>query len=84
MAKDARARKRAVGKVKRALMLAKETQTDVCRDCRRGMVYVGDVVVARWDEMSKMMTFRGEGREIRGIYKKMMEEGRKDEDRFSE
>ena len=65
-------------------MLAKETRTDVCGDYRRGMVCVGDVVVAKLDEMSKMMTFRGEGREIRGTYKKLMEEGRKDADHFSE
>jgi hypothetical protein len=81
---DTRARERAVGKVKRALFLAREARTDVYRDYRRGMVYVGDEVVAKWDGMAKMMTFRGEGREIRGTYKKLMEEGKRDEDPFSE
>ena len=56
---DARARERAVGKVKRVLLLARETRTDVYRDYKRGRNYVGDVVVVKWDEMSKMMTFRG-------------------------
>ena len=82
--KDARARERAVGKVKRALLLAREGRTDVYRDFRRGMVYVGDEVVAKWDETGKMMTFRGEGKEIRGTYKKLMEEGKREEDQFSE
>ena len=84
MDKDARARERAVGKVKRALLMAKERRTDVYRDFRRGMVYVGDEVVARWDEMSKMMTFRGEGKDIRETYQKLMEEGRREQDHFSE
>jgi hypothetical protein len=84
MDKDARARERAVGKVKRALLMARERRTDVYRDFRRGMVYVGDEVVARWDEMSKTMTFRGEGKDIRETYKKLMEEGRREEDHFSE
>ena len=79
--KDARARERAVGKVKRALLLAKDGRNDVYRDFRRGVVYVGDEVVAKWDEMLKMMMFRGEGKEIRDTYKRLMEEGRGEEDR---
>ena len=82
--KDARARERAVGKVKMALLLAKEGRTDVYRDFRRGMVYVGDEVVVKWDVTGKMMTFSGEGKEVRGTYKKLMEEGRREEDQFSE
>ena len=82
--KDARARERAVGKVKRALMMATDGRNDVYRDFRRGVVYVGDEVVAKWDEMFKMMMFRGEGKEIRDTYKKLMEEGKREEDQFSE
>ena len=82
--KDTRARERAVGKVKRALCMAKENRQDVYRDFRRGMVYVGDEVVAKWDEISKMMMFRGEGNEIKDTYKKLMEEGKREEDHFSE
>ena len=82
--KDARARERAVGKVKRALMMARDGRNDVYRDFRRGVVYVGDEVVAKWDEMFKMMMFRGEGKEIRDTYKRLMEDGRREEDQFSE
>ena len=82
--KDARARERAVGKVKRALLLAREGRTDVYRDFRRGMVYVGDEVVAKWDEGLKMMLFRGEGKGIRDTYKKLMEQGTREEEHFSE
>ena len=82
--KDARARERAVGKVKRALMMARDGRNDVYRDFRRGVVYVGDEVVAKWDEMFKMMMFRGEGKEIRDAYKRLMEEGKREEDHFSE
>ena len=82
--KDARARERAVGKVKRALFLRNERRTDVYRDYRRGIVYVGDVVVARWDETLKVMMFRGEGKEIRESYKRLLEEGKREEDGFSE
>jgi hypothetical protein len=31
-----------------------------------------------------MMMFRGEGKEIRDTYKKLMEEGKREEDQFSE
>ena len=82
--KDARARERAVGKVKRALLLAREGRTDVYRDFRRGMVYVGDEVVAKSDEGLKMMLFRGEGKGIRDTYKKLMEQGMREEEHFSE
>ena len=64
--------------------MAKEGRTDVYRDYRRGMVYVGDEVVAKWDVTGKMMTFNGEGKEIKGAYKKLMEEGRREEVHFSE
>ena len=80
----ARARERAVGKVKKALLLAKEERKDIYRDYRRGIVYVGDEVVAKWDEMSKVMMFRGEGREIRDSYKSLMGQGKREEDQFSE
>jgi hypothetical protein len=82
--KDARARERAVGKVKKSLCLAKERRTDVYRDFRRGIVYVGEEVVAKWDAALKMMMFRGEGKEIRESYKKLLAEGKREEDHFSE
>ena len=47
-------------------------------------MYVGDEIVARWDDKSKVMTFRGEGRGFRETYKRLMEEGRREEDQFSE
>ena len=84
MDKDERARERAVGKVKRALVMAREGRTDIYRDFRRGLVYVGDEVVAKWDEMFKVIMFQGEGRKIRETYKQLMEEGRREEDNFSE
>ena len=70
--------------MKRALLLAREGRKDVYRDFRRGLVYVGDEVVAKWDVTGKMMTFSGEGKEIRETYKKLMEEGRREEAQFSE
>ena len=82
--KDSRARERAVGKVKRALCLAKERRTDVYRDYTRGIVYVGSEVVAKWDETLKVMMFQGEGKRIRETYKQLMKEGRWEEDTFSE
>ena len=48
--KNARAREREVGKVKTALFLATEGRENVYWDFRRGVVYVGDEVVAKWDE----------------------------------
>ena len=77
-------RERAVGKVKRALMLSREGRTDVYRDFRRGVVYVGNEIVAKWDEERKVMTFTGEGKKIRDTFKRMMEEGRREDDAFSE
>ncbi len=82
--KDARARERAVGKVKRALLMEREGRTDVYRDFKRGTVYVGHDLVARWDEMSKVMMFTGAGKGIKATYKQLMEEGRREEETFSE
>ena len=47
-------------------------------------MYVGDEVVARWDETLKVMIFRGDGKEIRESYKRLLEEGKREEDGFSE
>ena len=63
--KDASTKERAVGKVKRALMSVREDRTDIYRDFVLGVVYVGDDVVARWDRMSNVMTFRGEGKTLK-------------------
>ena len=70
--------------MKSALFMARERRTDVCRDYRRGMVYVRDEVVAQWDEIRKVMTFRGEGKDIKETYRKLREEGKREEDHFSE
>ena len=59
--KGLRARERVVGKVKRALCLAKERRTDVYRDFARVIVYVGMELVEEWDEMFKVMMFQREG-----------------------
>ena len=40
--------------------------------------------MAKWDEMFKMMMFRREGKEIRDTYKRLMEEGKRKKDQFSE
>jgi hypothetical protein len=47
-------------------------------------VYVGREVVAKWDEMFKLMMFQGEGKEIRETYKQLMKERSREEDQFSE
>ena len=47
-------------------------------------MYVWREVVAKWDEMFKVMMFQGEGKGIRETYKQLMKEGRREEDRFSE
>ena len=47
-------------------------------------MYVGDEVVARWDDKSKVIMFRGQGRGVGEIFKRLMEEGRREEDQFSE
>ena len=73
-----------MGKVKRALIMAREGRKDVYRDFRRGTVYVGDEMVAKWDVVSKAMTFQGEGKKVRETFKKLMAEGRREEDDFSE
>ena len=48
------------------------------------MVYVENEVVAKWDEISKVMMFGGEGKNIKDIYKKLMAEGRWEEGEFTE
>ena len=40
--------------------------------------------MAKWDENSKVMLFDGEGRQVRDTYKKLLEEGRREEEDFSE
>ena len=81
---DANARERAVGKVRKALCIAKEGRKDVYRDFTRGVVYVGDEEMARWDVMSKIMMFRGEVKDIGETFKNLMEERKREEDHFSE
>ena len=82
--KDANNREKAVGKVKLALMQAKENREDVYRSYTKGLVWVGDDLVAKWDDMSKVMMFDGEGKVIRDTYKKLMAEKKGDAGDFSE
>ena len=88
MNKDASERARAVGKVKRALMMVRDGRTDVDRDFEQGKVFVGKdgnwEIVARWDEETKRMQFRGEGKEIKEQYEKLMMEKRGEEEAFSD
>jgi hypothetical protein len=86
--KDASERARAVGKVKRALMMVRDGRTDVDRDFEQGKVFVGKdgnwEIVARWDEETKRMQFRGEGKQIKEQYEKLMMEKRGEEEAFSD
>ena len=81
--KDTRDKERAVGKMKKALMLAKPNRTDVTRDYRKGTVYVENTLVAKWDDIFKVMQSKGEAKEVRDKYEELMKEGR-DEGEFSE
>ena len=45
---------------------------------------MGNEIVAKWDEERKVMTFTEEGEKIRDTFKRMMEEGRREGDAFSE
>ena len=84
--RDSRERERAVGKVTKALAMAKEGRGDVHRDYQRGIVYVGQEEVAKWDAEKKVMKFDGEGKQVRDVYKRLMVEGRREveEEAFSE
>ena len=73
--KDGRAWERAVEKVERGLMMEREGWTDIHPNFRRGRVYVGDKMVARLDEVTKVMMFDGEGKTIRETNRKFMVEG---------
>ena len=42
-----------------------------------------DEVVAKWEEMFKMITFRGKEMNIRETYKKLMKDGEREDDHFS-
>ena len=83
--KKTRDKEVAVGLVVKALMAAKEGRRDVYRDYKQGKVWVGNVVVAKWEDDSQVMTFRGEGKVIRVAYKASKVGGwRGEEDEFSE
>jgi hypothetical protein len=86
--KEASERARAVGKVKKALMMARDGRTDVDRDFEQGKVFVGKdgswELVARWDDETKRMQFRGEGKHIKDQYEKLMAERRGEEEVFSD
>ena len=74
----------AVGLVVKALMAAREGREDVYRDYKQGKVWVGNAVVAKWEADSQVMTFRGEGKDIRWTYKTSNAGWGREEDEFSE
>ena len=83
--KKTRDKEVAVGGVVKALMAAKEGRRNVYRDYKQGKVWVGNAVVAKWENESQVMTFRSEGKDIRGTYKTSKAGGwREEEDEFSE
>ena len=82
--KRSRDREVAVGLVMKALMGAKEGRKDVYRDYRQGKVWVGNELVSKWEDDSQVMTFRGEGKDIRGAYKSSKVGWLREEDEFSE
>ena len=82
--KEAQGREKAVGKVKLALIQKREGRTDVYRDYKMGKVWVGDVLVARWDVGSKRMQFRGEGETIREEYERLMAERKGEVEEFAD
>ena len=45
-------------------MATREGPTDIYRVCEGGVVYAEDEVVAKWAGWLKVMTFRGEGKDI--------------------
>ena len=55
----------AAGKVKKALCELKERRQDVTTDWRRGQVFVGREMVAKWDD-GKMKLLKGEARGLVG------------------
>ena len=55
--KKSRDREVAVGLVVKALMGAKEGRKDVYRDYKQGKVWVGNELVSKWEDDSKVMTF---------------------------
>ena len=73
-----------MGKVKKALMMVRHGRSDVDRDFDQGKVWVkataGSELVARWDEESRKMQFRGEGKQIKEQYEKLMAEKRREEE----
>ena len=86
--KHASQKARAVGKVKKALMMVRDGRSDVDRDFDQGKVWVkttaGSELVARWDEESREMQFRGEDKQIKEQYEKLMAEKRWEEEVFSD
>ena len=82
--RDSRARERAVGNVKKALMLATDRRTNVYWDYAQGLAFVGDEIVAKWNGEFKPTMFSGEGTNIRDKYKEFIADGNREEGDFSE
>ena len=82
--KDSRKWEEAVRRAKQALMMAKEGRRDVERDYKQGKVYVGEKMVAKWNDVTKVMEFSGDGRDTRETYKKLMMQSRGEEDYVSD
>ena len=70
--KESRDRKEAIGKVVKALYLAKEGRTDVTRDYNKGVVWVNQEVAAKWRDGK--MIFKREGLNIETKYNDLMKE----------
>lgn len=70
--------------MKLALIVAGNGRDDVYRVYEQGKVWVGNELVTKWNVMLGMMQFRGEGKDVRETYKKLIEETKGLEDDFSD
>ena len=70
--KEENDKKTAVGKVIRALYMAREGRKDITRTYDGGQVWVGQKIVAKW--RNGAMDFKGEGLAIKDSYLKLLDE----------
>ena len=76
--RDSRVKEMVAGKVKRALCELKENRKDVVNDWRRGQVFVGLDLVAKW-ENGKMLLLSEEVVRVEGRIKELMKDVGMDE-----
>eukprot|EP00973_Karenia_brevis_P005042 694051-Karenia_brevis.AAC.1 len=74
--------RRAVGKLKRALMEKDKERTDVIAIRSKGEVWVGKERVAKWTDQK--MKLRGEGLEVKGRFEELMSAVRRPTDSLSD